>query len=59
MPRGADAGNIEVTVLDGRGEELAYGEIDENLSIRRKCWYLLWSERQSLDILTKIQTLIS
>ena len=29
VPRGADAGNIEVTVLDGRGEELAYGEIEE------------------------------
>ena len=32
VPRGADAGNIEVTVLDGRGEELAYGEIDEKVS---------------------------
>ena len=36
VPRGADAGNIEVTVLDGRGEELAYGEIDEKFVYKKK-----------------------
>ena len=36
VPRGADAGNIEVTVLDGRGEELAYGEIEEKFVYKKK-----------------------
>ena len=36
VPRGADAGNIEVTLLDGRGAELAYGEIGEKFVYKKK-----------------------
>ncbi|UVP78088.1 IPT/TIG domain-containing protein [Bacteroides ovatus] len=36
VPRGADAGNIEVTVLDGHGAELAYGEIGEKFVYKKK-----------------------
>ncbi|WP_286334176.1 IPT/TIG domain-containing protein [Bacteroides caecimuris] len=36
VPRSADAGNIEVTILDEHGEELAYGEADEIFQYKKK-----------------------
>lgn len=36
VPRGAVEGDIEVTILDGRGEELAYGGADEKFVYKKK-----------------------
>lgn len=36
VPRGADEGDIEVTILGEQGEELAYGGIDEKFVYKKK-----------------------
>lgn len=36
VPRGADKGNIEVSILGEHGEELAYGDIDEKFAYKKK-----------------------
>ena len=36
VPRGADTGEIEVTILDENGEELAYGDIEKKFDYKKK-----------------------
>ncbi|MCS3007518.1 IPT/TIG domain-containing protein [Bacteroides thetaiotaomicron] len=38
VPARAYDGDIEVSILDDRGEEIAYAEAEENFVYKKRCW---------------------